>query len=186
VGKRVVVVDCDLRNPRLHKFFRVPNDVGFTSVLLGDVGLTAAVRDVDALPNLKILPSGFVPPNPSELLSGRRTHEVLDLLATQADFVLIDSPPIVPYTDAAVLAPHADGILLVASAGVSTRRKLARAMEILRRIEAPLAGVVLNRSVDDDSHNYSDFAYKPFGSTAGGEDLTSNGKHQGASVAGRS
>jgi non-specific protein-tyrosine kinase len=172
-------VDCDLRRPRLHKFFGLPNDVGFTSLLLGEVGLDEVVRDVVGQPNLKLLPSGRVPPNPSELLSGRRTQEVLTVLASQADVILIDSPPIVPVTDAAVLAPRVDGILLVTSIGISTRRNLARAVQILRRVEAPLSGVVLNRSIDDDTYTYYNYTetYTSPGS-ASDDNGSTNGKRR--------
>jgi tyrosine-protein kinase len=145
-GLRVVVVCCDLRRPRLHEFFGASNQVGFTSVLLGSVSLGEALQSVPGLDNLQILASGPIPPNPSELLSGARAGEVLAALAKHADIVLIDSPPILPVTDAAVLSSRVDAVVLVVAARISTKSQVGRAMEVLGRVNAPISGVVLNRA----------------------------------------
>jgi capsular exopolysaccharide synthesis family protein len=154
-GRRVVAVCCDLRRPRLHEFFGMSNQVGFTSVLLGESSLQEALHGVAGLPNLYVLPAGAVPPNPSELLSGARTEELLETIAANADIVIIDSPPILPVTDASVLASRCDAVVVVAAVGVSTRNHLARAVEALEYIEAPISGVVLNRSASDGPSHYA-------------------------------
>jgi capsular exopolysaccharide synthesis family protein len=158
-GQRVVLVSCDLRRPRIHEFFGLQNDVGFTSVLLGETALRDALIAVPDQPHLRMLPSGPVPPNPSELLSSTKAHEVFESLSAIADIVIVDSAPILPVTDAAVLSTHADAILLVVSAGTDKRRDVVRAVETLTQINAPIIGTVLNRSPEADSYSYSRYGY---------------------------
>jgi succinoglycan biosynthesis transport protein ExoP len=153
-GLRVVVVCCDLRRPRIHEFFGLRNDVGFTSVLLGQVPLGRALQDVPSLGGLKVLTSGTLPPNPSELLSSKRTTDIFAQLGSQSDMVLVDCPPVLPVTDAAVLATKVDGTLVVASAGSTTYRDLTRTIQILSQVEAPLLGVVLNGGKAETHYDY--------------------------------
>jgi capsular exopolysaccharide synthesis family protein len=156
-GQRVVMVDCDLRRPRVHDFFGLPNEIGLTSVLLGEVPLAEAVQEVPEERYLMCLASGLLPPNPSELLASKRTVQVLTALQAESDIVLVDCPPVLPVTDAAVLSARMDGTLLVATAGVTTRRDFARAIELLRQVEAPLVGAVLNGVTEEGAYGY---AYK--------------------------
>ncbi len=153
-GMRVFVVCCDLRRPRIHEFFDLPNDVGLTSVLLGQVPLARALQDVPGLDRIKVLASGPLPPNPSELLSSRRTTDVLTQLAKQADIVLIDCPPVLPVTDAAVLATKVDGTLLVAAVGSTSYKDLTRTVQLLAQVDAPLLGVVLNGGKSETPYDY--------------------------------
>ncbi len=153
-GQRVVLVCCDLRRPRLHEFFNMSNQVGFTSVLLGEAALREALQPVPGLENLQILASGQIPPNPSELLSGARTEDLLSSLAEYADIVLIDSPPVLPVTDASVLAGRVDATVMVVAAGRSTRTHLSRALETLGRVDAAIAGTVLNRASESVTFSY--------------------------------
>jgi non-specific protein-tyrosine kinase len=153
-GQRVAVVSCDLRRPRVHEFFGVSGAVGFTSVLLGDAPLSAALHEVPGEDRLRLIPSGPLPPNPSELLSSRRAAEVINALESQCDAVLLDCPPVLPVTDAAVLSTRADGVLLVATAGATTGKQLSRAVELLRQVDAPLVGVVLNSAPPEDAYGY--------------------------------
>ncbi len=157
-GERVVVVCCDLRRPRIHDFFGVTNEIGFTSVLLGKVPLSGALQEAPNQPRVYVLASGPLPPNPSELLSSRRTVEVLTSLRAEADFVLLDAPPVLPVTDALVLSGRVDATLLVCVAGATARKEVARAAELLRQVDAPLVGAVLNgvseRGAYGDSNQY--------------------------------
>jgi len=166
-GQQVVVVCCDLRRPRLHEFFGVKNDVGFTSVLLGQAPLSSALRDVPGTENLRILASGPIPSDPSELLSGQRTAELLSALTCEFDIVLVDSPPVLPVTDAAVLATRIDAVVVVAAAGRTKRRDLARATELLRQVEAPIIGTVLNGVTEGGAYGYG-YGYSYVGSPSGG------------------
>ena len=153
-GLRVVVVCCDLRRPRINDFFEVPNDIGFTSVHLGEVPITGAMQNAPGTARLKILASGPLPPNPSEILSSTRTTDILNALAEKCDIVLVDCPPVLPVTDAAVLAAKVDGTIVVVSAGSTTIKALNRTVQLLRQVDAPLLGVVLNGGLTETSYNY--------------------------------
>ena len=146
-GERpIVVVDCDLRRPRLHEFFDLPNDIGFTSVLLGKVPISAALQRFDDEPGLAVLVSGPIPSDPSELLASKRTAEVLASLRADGALVLLDTPPVLPVTDALVVSKWVDAVLMVTAAGQTTRRQVHRAMELLAQVDAPLVGTVLNKA----------------------------------------
>ncbi|MFN2506390.1 MAG: polysaccharide biosynthesis tyrosine autokinase [Acidimicrobiales bacterium] len=157
-GLKVVIVCCDLRRPRVHDFFGLSNAVGFTSVLLGSTDLASAIQKVPDVDRLHLLASGPLPPNPSELLATRRTWELFASMQDQGFTVLIDAPPLLPVTDALVLARHVDTALLVAVAGATSRKELGRAIEMLRQVDAPLAGAVLNGVTSEGSYGY-DYQY---------------------------
>ena len=162
-GQQVVVVDCDLRRPRVHEFFGLPSDVGFTSVILGDVPLSGAVRHVPDVPGLRVLAAGPIPPNPSELLAGRRTVDLFTALQADCDVVLIDSPPVLPVADAPSLSTRVDATLVVVSAEKTHRKQLARALEILAQVEAPVIGVTVNGvgRADPGAYGYQ-YGYTPY------------------------
>ena len=157
-GAKVVLADCDLRRPRVNDFFGIPNSPGLTSVLLGEDSLTNVMHKAD---QLYVLPSGPRPPNPSELLGSLRTRELLKNLKSVADIVLLDSPPLLPVTDASVLAGRVDGVLLVVMAGTTTRRPLQRAVELLRQMQAPIVGAVLTGVGVDSGYGYGyEYSYQ--------------------------
>ncbi|CAN5528174.1 hypothetical protein BH20ACT2_BH20ACT2_15340 [soil metagenome] len=155
-GQRVVLVDCDLRRPRLHAFFGLANEVGFTSVLLEEVTVAEAIQVVADHPNLAVLASGPPPPNPSELLSSVRTVETLRLLASEADFVLVDSAPVLPVSDALVLARTVDSTLVVTAVSRTKKRDARRTFELLAQVDAPVIGTILN---DVDASSSYDLGY---------------------------
>ncbi len=158
-GTQVVLVSCDLRKPRIHEFFELSNGVGLTSVLLGNVELHDALQSVPGVPNLTLLGSGPVPPNPSELLSGRRAGQVFADLTNQFDLVLLDSSPLLPVTDGSILAGLSDAVLLVAAADYSTKRDVGRSLESLSRVSANVVGLVFNRASSSDSYVYYRYGY---------------------------
>ena len=119
-----------------------------------------ALLRVPDQPRLQLLPTGPVPPNPSELLSSAKTAEVFKSLSAYADIVVVDSAPVLPVTDAAVLSTHADAILLVVSAGTDKRRDVVRSVEMLKQINAPIVGTVLNRAPETDSYAYYHYGYE--------------------------
>ena len=154
-GRRVVIVDCDLRRPRVHDAFSLPNVLGFTSVIAGQVPVEEAIRSVTDQPGLSVLTAGPIPPNPSELLGSQRTSELLFRLQSDFDVILIDSPPVLPVTDATVLSTWVDATVMIAAAGVTTRKQLRTAIELLRQADAPLAGLVLNRAGAEERYGYA-------------------------------
>ena len=144
-GKSVVVVDADLRRPTLHKLFQVANKEGLTDLLVdGEAVLNGRLQDTE-VENLRVLTSGPLPPNPSELLGSQSMRRLIERLEGVADIVLFDMAPVLPVTDAAVLAPQVDGVLLIAEAGRTRRGAARRAVESLRRVGANLLGVAMNR-----------------------------------------
>lgn len=173
-GVRVVVVCCDLRRPRVHEFFGLSNEVGFTSVILGKAPLTGALQEVPEQPRLHVLASGPLPPNPSELLSSKRTAEVLAALQIDADIVLLDSPPVLPVTDALVLSERVDATLLVSSLRATSQREVVRSVELLAQVGAPLMGAVVN-GVSEDGPDAYGFGYYTNGSSSNGRQGTGPG-----------
>jgi polysaccharide biosynthesis transport protein len=161
-GQRVIVVSCDLRRPRLHDFFGDVDRQGLTSVLLGQCSLTDGVHEVNEEPNLRVMPSGPVPPNPAEILSLDRVREVIGELADDADLVLLDCPPVLPVTDTLLLSRLADGMLVLASAKSTSKGELHRTVELLRQVHAPLLGAILNRVPADGGYAYG-YGYGYYG-----------------------
>ena len=158
-GQSVIAVCCDLRKPRIHEFFGKTNEVGFTSVLLGKTPLSEAIQRVEGAGRLALLASGPPPPNPAELLAWPRAGELLQGLTAQFDLVLIDTPPVLPVTDALVVAGWVDATLLVVAAGKTTKRGLGRTVELLRQVDAPLLGAVLNGAGSAAFHQYGSGGY---------------------------
>ena len=160
-GRKVVVVCGDLRRPRVHEFFGLSNQLGLTSVLLGEVKISEAVQWIPTEPRLAVLASGPPPPNPSELLASPRVREIIETLGRGADILLFDSPPVLPVSDAMVIAGLVDATLLVACANLSSRRAVHRACELLRQVDAPLVGLVLNNAESETSrYGYGGYRYE--------------------------
>ena len=154
-GRKVILVDCDLRRPTLHNIFNLKNDVGLTTMVVDDAAMESPPLQDTGVEGLQLVSSGPLPPNPSELLGSRRMGEIIAALLERADVVLFDAPPVVAVTDAAVLATKVDGVLLVINAG-GTKRDYARAAKArLEKVNANLLGAVLNNVRFDVSlHRY--------------------------------
>ena len=165
-GKRVVVVCCDLRRPRVHEFFGLSNKVGFTSALVGERPVSAALQVVPGIPRLRLMASGPIPPNPSELLASKRAGDVFAALAAEADIVLIDTPPVLPVTDALVLFRHVDATLMVFSAGNTTRKEAAAAVAKVKQVNGPLIGAILNGVKAESGYGYA-YRYQADGASEG-------------------
>lgn len=151
-GNKVLLVDTDMRRPRLHKSFGVSNEVGVSSVIVGECALDDAIKSTE-VPGLFILPSGPVPPNPAELLHTARFKELSDELATRFDRVAFDSPPIGAVADPLVLANQMDGTVLVLKMFRTNRDMAERAVRSLGDANANLLGAVLN-DVDLEKRQY--------------------------------
>ena len=142
-GSKVLIVDTDMRRPRLHRSFGVPNQTGISTVIVGKATLDEAIKRTD-VPNLDVLPCGPVPPNPSELLHTDRFGAVLGNLSKLYDRIILDSPPTSAVTDPAVLGNLADGVVLVIKAGETTREAAMHARRQLATAKARLFGVIVN------------------------------------------
>ncbi len=154
VGQRVCMVSCDLRRPRLHHFFDLPDNLGLTSVVFGQAPLSDVIQKVPGLDTVSFLGSGPTTDNPAELISSLRMKGILTSLAALYDIVLIDSPPILPVTDASILASCVDGVVVVVKAHSTKKRSLSQACGQLRQVDAPIVGLILNGSTEEASYTY--------------------------------
>ena len=152
-GKRVLLVDSDLRKPTMHYTFRVTNTVGLTNVLTRQASLVEAVQATD-IEKLDLLSSGPIPPNPAELLSSRMMEQMLAEAYKQYDLVIFDSPPVLAVTDAQVLANQCQGTVLVVKSGVTELESALKAKELLQAAKAKLLGAVLNNKALKSSSYY--------------------------------
>lgn len=162
IGKRIILIDADMRRPSLHKFFGVHNEVGLSNILQGSCKLTDAFQKTD-IDNLIVIPGGPQPLNPSELLGSDRMREIVAMLEEHCDLVLFDTPSTVVFSDGPMLASWIDAVIMVVSANQAPRGTEAQTRDLLRRANANILGVVVNRMLHDAvdscyyySHYYSD------------------------------
>jgi capsular exopolysaccharide synthesis family protein len=158
-GCKTLFIGSDMRRPRSHKILNVANGAGLSNILSGVSGTEAVIRNTD-IPNLDIITAGPVPPNPSELLGSKRMSELIGTLRERYEHIVIDTPPSTAVTDAAIMAQHVDGVVVITKA-FSTPKELVRsAIEGLQKINAKIFGVVLN-SVDmsKEGSYYYQYAY---------------------------
>jgi capsular exopolysaccharide synthesis family protein len=144
-SKKVMVLDADLINPTLHRRFGIANERGLSNLIVGDMDGSVSTG-VKGYPNLSIITAGPIPPNSSELLGSTQMRHLMDLLREQYDVVIMDTPPILPVTDAVVASSLADGVILVVQAGKTRSGEVHHAQEVLQAAHANLLGVVLNRA----------------------------------------
>jgi capsular exopolysaccharide synthesis family protein len=153
-GKKVLVIEADLRRPTVHELFGVDPTRGTTNVLDGSMEPQDVIQETDAH-NLWVIPCGYLPENPAELLSHSRFREMLEVLAPKYDFILIDSPPLLAVSDAAILTHCVDGVLLALRLDKKSRNSAQRAREMLAMYHANVLGVVVNFGDTVSSHSYS-------------------------------
>jgi non-specific protein-tyrosine kinase len=160
-GRRVVLVDADMRRPRVHKLLKIPNRKGMSSLFVSSkVELDGSLQKTMS-ENFLAIPAGDVPPNPAELLGSERMFDILMEIGKKADLIVIDSPPVIAVTDSAVLAHRVDGVLLVIKPGATKMEAARQAVEQLQRAGANILGVVLNE-VDFGRSRYSYYHYKGY------------------------
>lgn len=156
-GKRVILVDSDLRRPSLHYSFRVSNLVGLTNVLRKEELLLDAIAQTD-VSNLEVLTSGDIPPNPSELLNTKAMEHLMKELKAMYDFVVYDTPPLIAVTDAQIIANRCDGVVMVVASGKTHKQSALRAKEMLETAKAKILGVVLNGTETKAADGYSKYS----------------------------
>lgn len=157
-GVRVVVVDTDMRKPRVHKIFSEENEVGLSNFLSGNADLGSILKKT-GIPNLFFIPSGPIPPNPSELIGSTLFKSMMKCLEERFDHIVLDSPPTLGFADTTILSTFVDGVLFVVAGGRTPRETLERAKEILQQVNAKILGVVINR-VDIRRSDYGYYYYR--------------------------
>ena len=157
-GAQVLIIDCDLRRPRLHANFNLSNTRGLTSFLSGECAIEDVLQSYEKVPNLKLLTSGPIPPNPAELLGSEEMRQLLQSLTSRFTHIVVDSPPAISFTDASILSTFVDGVILVVHGGRSSRAVVRRAKQQLLDVGANIFGVVLN-NVKAESHEYYGAGY---------------------------
>lgn len=160
-GRKVALLDADLRRPQVHRKLGLSNRLGMTSVFVeSGLKLNGALQPTEVA-NLSALTSGNLPPNPAELLGSDKMFDILRLVGEQADIIVIDSPPVMAVTDAAVLAPRVDGVILVVKPGTTKLAACRQAVEQLQRVGAKILGVILN-DVEVNRSRYKYAYYKGY------------------------
>lgn len=149
---RVVLIDCDLRRPGLHKHFGLANDRGLTSVIVGDDALADVIHFIDE--NLAVITAGPGVQNPTEVLSSEQFARVLDAVVAQADLTILDSPPVLPVADAMIAGQHVDGVVAVCRVGAVRRRQVREMFNRLDASEIDVIGTVANDTVSEPSYGY--------------------------------
>lgn len=158
-GQRVLLIDTDMRRPRLHKTVGVPRGLGVSNLILGESSYEDVIKTTD-IPNLYVMPCGPTPPNPAELLLTQRFKEIIEELRGKFDRIILDSPPLQAVTDAVVLSQLSDGVILVAKAGKTLRDELSKANKSLRQVNANTVGVILNDlDLNDRKYGYYQYTY---------------------------
>ena len=153
-GKKVLLVDADMRKPTTHYTFRIANTFGLSSVLIGEKSIDKTAQSVN-IPNLSVLPCGPVPPNPAELLGSRSMQQFINSAEENYDLVIYDTPPVIAVTDSQVIASSVDGVLLVVRSKHTEKEAVVKAKELLVQAKANILGVVLNdRELKEANYYY--------------------------------
>lgn len=152
-GKRVLLVDCDMRRPTAHFTFRLSNGIGLSTVLAKKTTVEKATHSTQ-IENLDLIAAGPIPPNPSELLSSKMMDRVLEELRANYDIIILDAPPMMQVADTRLLARKVDGVVLVVGCDKSDRQMVVKAKEQLTLAEAHILGVVLNKREPQGSDDY--------------------------------
>lgn len=159
-GKRVLIIDADLRNPSIHRMFNISNNHGLTDILTNQKSVEACVQMTE-VKNLQILTTGKMPPNPAEMLESKRMREFIEVLKDYYDYIFIDAPPIGIITDAGILANYCDGTIIVVGAGDTEIEAAKITKERLEKVKANIMGVILNKYIGEGSHyGYYNYYYE--------------------------
>jgi capsular exopolysaccharide synthesis family protein len=162
-GQRVLLIDADMRRPRVHEVFEMAQEPGLSNLLVGDAKTADAVKQTRSK-GLWVLPAGRIPPNPAELLGSTRFKDFVTTVSQHFDWVVIDSPPVMAVADAAVIANIASGVVFVVGAEMTSRTVARTAVEHLANARGRLIGAVLNRvDLDGNAYYYSQYYRRQYG-----------------------
>jgi capsular exopolysaccharide synthesis family protein len=153
-GKKVLLMDGDLRKPRVQKYFSLPNDVGLTDIIVNDFPLKFVIKTANDIQNLDVILSGTLPPNPTEILESQKMSDFLTRIREEYDLIVLDTPPVGQLTDGAILASLADGVILVVASGESNIDMARRAKAALERVNARITGAVLTKITGSSGGSY--------------------------------
>jgi tyrosine-protein kinase Etk/Wzc len=153
-GRRVVMVDCDLRRPSLNTIFKQSRTPGITELMAGDANMEEVLHATD-IANMSLLTAGTIPPNPAELLCSDKMGNLLQALRDSYDIIIIDAPPVIPVTDAPLLSAFADMVVVVIESGRIPAKAAQRMKELLQAVHAPVSGFILNDRTALYATNYS-------------------------------
>jgi len=171
-GARVLIIDADMRRPRLHHIFDAGNDGGLSAILSSDITEAEILSKITQYKdtNIYLLSSGAIPPNPAELLGSAQMRRLLDIAGKTFTHIVIDSPPIASFTDGVLIASLVDGVILVVRGGTTSRQVVRRSRQTLQEIGAKIIGVVLNRAeIQSHDYYYYPYHYKSYGMPPNGE-----------------
>jgi capsular exopolysaccharide synthesis family protein len=157
-GVQVLIIDADMRKPRVHRIFDDENGVGLSNFLSGHTELESIIKKTD-IPNLSYIPSGPIPPNPSELVGSNLFKSMMESLGERFDHIVLDSPPVLGFADSIILSTFVDGVILVVLGGKTPRETLQRAKEALYQVNAKILGVVINQ-IDIQRSDYGYYYYR--------------------------
>ena len=152
-NKKVLLMECDLRKPRIHKLFNINNAQGLTNIITEGVDIKEVVKVTEQYDNLSVITSGPIPPDPAEILQSNKMRDFLGLVSREYDIVLIDAPPVNSVTDGAILGGIVDGVVLVVSSEETSVESAKLAIKSLKKVEATILGVVLSK-VKMKKHGY--------------------------------
>jgi capsular exopolysaccharide synthesis family protein len=157
-GAKVIIIDADMRKPRIHEIFGEKDGVGLSNLLSGNASLELVIKKSN-IPNLFYIPSGPIPPNPSELISSGLFKSMMEFLEERFDHIVFDSPPVLGFADSIILSTAVDGVILVVLGGKTPRETLQLAKEFLLQVNAKILGVVINR-IDIQQSDYGYYFYR--------------------------
>lgn len=158
-GSKTILVDADLRKPTLHKIFCVPNEPGLTNLLMDNLDFKDIVQEVtlSKTATLKVITSGTIRSNPSELLGSEAMFQVMHKLEKSSDIIIFDTPPALAVTDASLISGMADGVLLVTKSGKTSLESLKMTIDLLKSVKSSILGIVLNRVSQKNSKKYYNY-----------------------------
>jgi len=157
-GERVLVIDCDMRKPRVHKLFGISNKKGLADMLRKEHNYVDYIQRVEDL-NLDVLTAGKIPTNPSELLHSNAMKNLITALKEEYDYIFLDTPPVTPVTDATILSGYIDGVILVVASGTVDIDLTKRAVQSMTKVGANILGVVINKMKVESAKQYQTYYY---------------------------
>lgn len=158
-GEKVLLIDCDLRKPRIHKVFEIANEIGLTNIIARQQSIENAKSKFSELDSLDLITSGVLPPMPTEILSSAKMGAILNNLREEYDYILLDTPPILSVADAAALSRYVDGVIIVSALDKTTHDEIRVSKRALDKVDAKILGVILTFAENNKRGYYYNYYY---------------------------